>query len=541
MNTTYDFAFSEQGYNHIKADKVCQDSSGHYADDLMAIVVVADGHGSDNYPRTDRGSSFAVDATITAIREFVNTVEESAIDISVNSDSYFEQLAKNILANWYAAVDADYKKYPFSEEELSKVSDKYKKRYLSGERKEKAYGTTLIAACQTRNYWFGMQIGDGKCVCISQDGSMSEPIPWDDDCQANITTSICDSDAIDEFRYCFLKEPPVATLMGTDGIDDSYATSEEMYVLYRSILAIFAEHGRKKGESEIQEFLPGLSRKGSGDDVSIAGIVSATLSPQFIDVLKAQCEYSNAKAQKEKADREVTLAVEKQNYVLSAMQKAKLNYDICVQKVKESQAAITTSQQTQEDANHRFEAAEKTLSAAIAAYKHSMSKHEAALETPPSPAENIPASEAPCPAENVDNAQDAPEENAIQAAQTESPVPNNVPHSGVEIVPPQDGVAEAECAAEPFGKPTEEVAGTVDSIIMQAGEEAKDTGGAVSHEAQIVEPNSAAASVHVSEELNPEQSSAEDAAAYARCSFTAIEPTQSSTAEEFSGETSPIQ
>lgn len=541
MNTTYDFAFSEQGYNHIKADKVCQDSSGHYADDLMAIVVVADGHGSDNYPRTDRGSSFAVDATITAIREFVNTVEESAIDISVNSDSYFEQLAKNILANWYAAVDADYKKYPFSEEELSKVSDKYKKRYLSGERKEKAYGTTLIAACQTKNYWFGMQIGDGKCVCISQDGSMSEPIPWDDDCQANITTSICDSDAIDEFRYCFLKEPPIATLMGTDGIDDSYATSEEMYVLYRSILAIFAEHGRKKGESEIQEFLPGLSRKGSGDDVSIAGIVSATLSPQFIDVLKAQCEYSNAKAQKEKADREVTLAVEKQNYVLSAMQKAKLNYDICVQKAKESQAAITTSQQTQEDANYRFKAAEKTLSDAIAAYKYSMLKHEDALETPPSPVENIPASQTPCPAENVDNAQDAPEENAIQDVQSEPPALSNVPYSGEETVPTQEDATGAECAVEPFGKPIEEVAGTVDSIIKQVGAETKETEVAFSHETQTVEPNSVASSVHVSEELTPEQPSAENTAACAESSFTDDEPTQSSTAEAFPVDTSSIQ
>ena len=282
MNTVYEFAFSEQGYNHIKSDKVCQDSSGHYSDDSMAVVVVADGHGSDNYPRTDRGSSFAVEATITAIKEFVKAVEDSAIDISADSDSYLEQLAKNILANWHAAVDADLEKYPFSEEELSKVTEKYKKRYLSGEKQEKAYGTTLIAACQTKEYWFGIQIGDGKCVCISQDGSMSEPIPWDDDCQANITTSICDSEAIDEFRYCFMRECPVATLMGTDGIDDSYANSEEMYVLYRSILAIFAEHGREIVESEIQTFLPGLSRKGSGDDVSIAGIVSTSLSTTLI-------------------------------------------------------------------------------------------------------------------------------------------------------------------------------------------------------------------------------------------------------------------
>lgn len=376
MNTTYDFAFSEQGYNHVKSGKVCQDSSGHYSDGSMAVVVVADGHGSDNYPRTDRGSGFAVEATITAIREFVKTVEVSAIDISVDSESYLEQLAKNILANWYAAVDADLEKYPFSEEELSKVSEKYKRRYMSGQRQEKAYGTTLIAACQTEDYWFGLQIGDGKCVCISQDGSMYEPIPWDEDCQANITTSICDAEAIDEFRYFFTKECPVATLMGTDGIDDSYVNSEEMYVLYRSILAIFAEHGRETGETEIQAFLPGLSRKGSGDDVSIAGIVSAALSSTFIGLLKAQCEYSNAKAQKEQADREVTFAAEKQEYVLSAMKKAKMNYDLCVQKATEAQEAIEAAKCTQEDAMKRFEAAEMALSTAIIAYQSNISSVE---------------------------------------------------------------------------------------------------------------------------------------------------------------------
>lgn len=375
MNTIYDFAFSEQGYNHIKSGKVCQDFSGHYADNSMAVVVVADGHGSDNYPRTDRGSSFAVEATITAIKEFVKTVEDSAIDISEDSDSYLEQLAKNILANWYAAVDADLEKYPFSEEELSKVSDKYKKKYMSGQRLEKAYGTTLIAACQTNHYWFGLQIGDGKCVCISQDGSMYEPIPWDEDCQANITTSICDSEAIEEFRYCFMTECPVATLMGTDGIDDSYANSEEMYVLYRSILAIFAEHGCETGENEIKAFLPGLSRKGSGDDVSIAGIVSAALSTTFIEVLKAQCEYSNAKTQREQAEREVTLAAEKQEYVLSAMKKAKMNYDLCVQKATEAQKALETAKCTQETAIKRFNAAEIALSDATAAYQIDASKH----------------------------------------------------------------------------------------------------------------------------------------------------------------------
>ena len=376
MNTTYDFAFSAQGYNHIKADKICQDASGHYSDGLMTIIVVADGHGSDNYPRTDRGSRFAVESTITSMKKFVETVNESEIDISKDSDSYLEQLSKNILASWYAIVEKDVEDNPFSEEELSKVSEKYKKRYLAGERQEKAYGTTLIAVCQTKDYWFGLQIGDGKCVCISQDGSMSEPIPWDDDCQANITTSICDSEAVEEFRYCFMTEAPVATLMGTDGIDDSYANAEELYVLYRSILTIFAEHGRKIGEDELQDFLPGLSRKGSGDDVSIAGIISANLSNTFIEVIKAQCEYSNAKAEREQAEREFTLAKEKLDYIQDALAKATKNLDLCKQKAEESQAAIDIAQSMQVEATQRFEAAEIALSSAVTVYQNSVLSKE---------------------------------------------------------------------------------------------------------------------------------------------------------------------
>ena len=68
----FSFSATETGYNHIKAEpsKVCEDASGFYDDDQMHICVVADGHGSDNYPRTDRGSQFAVDAAIEQIKAF---------------------------------------------------------------------------------------------------------------------------------------------------------------------------------------------------------------------------------------------------------------------------------------------------------------------------------------------------------------------------------------------------------------------------------------------------------------------------------------
>lgn len=390
----FDFHFSAQGHNHVKAGKVCQDYSGSYSDDRMTIAVVADGHGSDNYPRTDRGSYFATQAALHAIREFVTTVENSGIDLSLCHESNLEQLAKNILYLWHDHVEEDVAQHPFSEEELSKVSAKYKKRYLSDERVEKAYGTTLIATCQTEKYWFGLQIGDGKCVCIMQDGVICEPIPWDEDCQSNVTTSICDSDAIDEFRYFFTTNPPVATFMGSDGIDDSYASPQELHDLYSSILTIFAEHGVEVGVKEVSEFLPVLSQKGSGDDVSVAGILSMPLSAAFINLLKAQCEYAEATASRERHERDVMVAHETLEYVAQALEKARVAYELAAQKSSEAEHNLSRARVSLNQANERLQRATIDLGIAKKAYENELLNI----------AETTSCCEADCPAVAEENA-----------------------------------------------------------------------------------------------------------------------------------------
>ena len=347
----FDFHFSAQGYNHIKEGKVCQDASASYSDDSMTIAVVADGHGSNNYPRTDRGSYFAVQSAIHAIREFVNTVAESDIDLSSCYEENLEQLAKNILYLWHYNVEEDISRDPFTEEELAKVSEKYRKRYLSDERIEKAYGTTLIAACQTADYWFGLQIGDGKCVCIMPDGVICEPIPWDDDCQSNVTTSICDSEAIDEFRYFFTKTPPVATFMGSDGIDI--------------------------GRKEVSEFLPVLSQKGSGDDVSVAGILSMPLSATFINLIKAQCEYAEATASRERHERNVMVANETLEYVAQALEKARVACELATQKNSEAEQNLSNARAALNEATERLQRATIDLGIAKKAYEDELQSNTA--------------------------------------------------------------------------------------------------------------------------------------------------------------------
>lgn len=317
----FSFSATETGYNHIKAEpsKVCEDASGFYDDDQMHICVVADGHGSDNYPRTDRGSQFAVDATIEQIKAFVqkiynpdpenpeksekesNELIEKLLYTRFDETHLLKYLSRNILMKWREFVEKDVDENPFQEAEMANVSEKYKKRYMpediSKRRAEKAYGCTLIAYVVTEKFSFGMQIGDGKCVVIDQDGTASEPIPWDENCQMNVTTSICDSDASDEFRFFVTAEKPSAVFCGSDGIDDSYANVEEMYALYRSILKIFVEHGIDVGKSEIKEYLPVLTKRGSGDDVSIALIMDIQRVTELTSVFTVQTELFNLENQ----------------------------------------------------------------------------------------------------------------------------------------------------------------------------------------------------------------------------------------------------
>ncbi len=296
MKQIYDFAVSEQGSGHRRAGKPCEDASGRYSDETMAVIATADGHGSADYPRADRGARYAVEAALSSIREFALLISREKIDLSRESDALLSQLAKSILAKWHRSVEADLKAFPFREEELSQVSARKRNRYRAGIGREHAYGTTLIAACRLPGCWFALQVGDGRCVCFSEDGEVTEPIPWDEDCEGNITTSLCDEDALERFRFAFLsgEDCPAGTFLGCDGIENSYREKEDIYSLYRSVFLLFGEYGCLRAEEEVRDFLPGLSRRGSGDDVTIAGLLDSDPSPEYLHLLTAQNALSEA-------------------------------------------------------------------------------------------------------------------------------------------------------------------------------------------------------------------------------------------------------
>lgn len=365
-NNIFAFSATETGYNHTRINKVCEDASDFYDDEKMHICVVADGHGSDNYPRTEFGSKFAVDAAIKNVIEFVNTAEKSqVINDAENNFERMNQLAKSILRSWYESVEEDYNKKPFTEKELEKVSDKYKKRYLSEnieERKvEKAYGCTLIIYVITDDYSFGMQIGDGKCVLIDENGQFLEPIPWDDDCQLNVTTSICDDDAIDEFRFYISDKMPTAVFIGSDGIDDSYANEEELYALYRSILKIFIEHGDEVGKSEIREYLPVLTKRGSGDDVSMGLIINQKRAKSISSVFEMQIEVFKLTEELQDKKRKKDIVTEKALRLSSRIKKWRDIVEIPSEEQREEEVQVNDLIEEERNLSMQIQEIEKKL------------------------------------------------------------------------------------------------------------------------------------------------------------------------------------
>ncbi|MDR2793718.1 MAG: protein phosphatase 2C domain-containing protein, partial [Treponema sp.] len=187
--------------------------------------------------------------------------------------------------------------------ELENVSEKYRRRYEKGANLHHAYGTTLIAAAVTETHWFGIHIGDGRLTALYKDGSFDQPVPWDDRCFLNQTTSICDDDAAERARVYVSfhkdKAPPAAVFLCSDGIDDNYPVEkneEHLYKLYRTIALTFAEDGFESTCKQLEDLVYNFATKGKGDDTSIALIIDMDAVKEAEPIWKEQVAAEEAQA-----------------------------------------------------------------------------------------------------------------------------------------------------------------------------------------------------------------------------------------------------
>lgn len=318
------------GESHKASKKVCQDASDCYEDTSKGLYIcaISDGHGSDIYFRSDKGAKLLVKIAIDSIRQFVENVDNDLFAVSFKAvsarttevknkverkvtrqDEAFRRLFASVIAQWNEAITKDWAENAPTMEEMkaAKVPDSAIKSFMNGEEIEIAYGCTIIAIAHTNEYWFAFQLGDGKCIAFDNDAKWSEPIPWDDQCSGNTTTSICEGNSIDNFRYCYGNDNfPVALFIGSDGMDGAYGIIDEYAVpglalFYSSVIKSFVKNGYKITLKEIKDSLLILSARGiSRDDMSVAGIIDMNEIPKLLPLI--------IKADIETAKNELTLA-----------------------------------------------------------------------------------------------------------------------------------------------------------------------------------------------------------------------------------------
>lgn len=285
--------FSCQGESHIATGKVCQDYSySKVYENGNAMAIVCDGHGGKRYFRSDIGAKIAAEVTERNVLIFLEEVgptllkgksfsQEETISGQIDKQDFdklspvetaFRQLFASIISGWNVKVLEHASQNPIRKGEKSELELKWIDDFNNGLSLEKVYGCTLIVYASTPEFWFAFQIGDGKCFSFDKEGQWKEPIPWDERCFLNKTTSICDSSAIDEFRYCYQGDGnfPIAIILGSDGIDDSFGAEENQANFYVQILKSLVKSGIASTLSEIESTLPQLSKIGSQDDMSIA-------------------------------------------------------------------------------------------------------------------------------------------------------------------------------------------------------------------------------------------------------------------------------
>ncbi len=287
-----------QGASHIKVNKVCQDASYSFSSESMSVAIVSDGHGGDSYFRSDVGSRSAVEATRECVEAFVKDVDKyifsgkpfterganTSNDKGDKADETLRRLFNAIVTNWRMKINAHKSDNPLTEEEKSKLDPKSVADFEADVDLEKTYGCTLMCYVCTPDFFFAFHVGDGKCIAFKANGKWFEPIPWDNNCFLNKTTSLCDSKVFDEFRFCYCGDgtSPIVVFLGSDGIDDTFGPTENMVDFYVKILKELNEKGVESTLADLQSALPTLSAKGSKDDMSVACVFDDSVLPDMV-------------------------------------------------------------------------------------------------------------------------------------------------------------------------------------------------------------------------------------------------------------------
>ncbi len=253
------YAISVRGASHESVGEPCQDSARIQTGSEVSIAAVSDGHGSEKHFRSAAGSDMATRVAIRSIMDF--TERNGSIDkiFRENPQAAARRIAANMICTWNEEIATHYSFAPLNPQEQA-ISDKY-----GGLPIENIYGATLIVAAVTGRGLFGMQIGDGS-FAVEERGKIRFPMPEDDRLIGNLTTSLCDSDAIGSVRWFYEPGTFSSVILSSDGLINSFKSKDDFLHFGKRITSAVKSSKTEELAAHLQE----RTRSGSRDDISVA-------------------------------------------------------------------------------------------------------------------------------------------------------------------------------------------------------------------------------------------------------------------------------
>ena len=279
------FSYSMTGASHIVKNMICQDSSAHYAAEHYSAAVVADGHGSKKHFRSNIGSEIAVNCTLNVIKRFYADPEEFNREFPKNHKRILRNIERQIISDWNNKVNEHHILNPVTEEEKSQFTpEEFAEISI-----ESYYGTTLVAAVISKDFTFGFQIGDGSLIAVFEDGFASMILDYEESNPANITASMCNSNAISMFNNYYIDDKKMgAVFVSTDGLYTSFGSDLE-FLNYHTIIA--------DQLSESEDFTETVSKNiqkrtnfGTQDDISLACVYDEDILKENSENIKKKIE-----------------------------------------------------------------------------------------------------------------------------------------------------------------------------------------------------------------------------------------------------------
>jgi len=249
------------------------DSAGTAA---VAVLAVADGHGSDENFRSADGARLAAEIAVLAMADLVESVD-------LRNEVVLCHRAQNVLPGelvdrWRQAVLCHAKENPLPLQfgDHSKLP-----RKIGPTDMFLAYGTTLLLVATTPMVVLLLQIGDGDILTVTDKGQVQRPLPCDARLIVNETTSLCSPHALRDFRFAALplaEDVPALILASTDGYANSFQNDKGFRQVGSDLLTLIRTEGFEAVEGSLEDWLTEASEQGSGDDVTLGLLCRSDVS-----------------------------------------------------------------------------------------------------------------------------------------------------------------------------------------------------------------------------------------------------------------------